>query len=200
MEMHRIKPGSPARRLPFNSKALAYLLNHTQDQHGIQVKHGLGTSLEAIPGIIASNDQECVKPPSVQFEQLAFYKVSVLVLAGEVDNRFNAKGLYLLAKRCGCKGRVPTCIIGDGQCREPAVLGRLPGKADGAVYHAAPRCSGWYQLEGIDEVFQGCALFRVPVMESACKPLIECFHEDCPVLQESMNSITDRNRLSKTGC
>jgi len=101
-----------------------HLYDQLEHMNGVEIEHRRRPSLKTGCRIIAAHDQKVPHLCTVQRIELAFDLVAVLVLAGEMDERFDAEPQDLRAEAPGEDGRVSAGIVGNRQRVNPSAPGR----------------------------------------------------------------------------
>ena len=101
-----------------------HLYDQIEHMNGVEIEHRRRPSLKTGCRIIAAHNQKVSHLCTVQGIKLAFDLVAVLVLAGKMDQRFDAEPQDLRAETTGEDSRVSAGIIGNRQRMNPSAPGR----------------------------------------------------------------------------
>ena len=112
-------------------KALVHVIDQLQDVHRINVEDRAGAPAETqVRGVVPGQHQHVADAPGGQAEEHRFHLVAVLVPAGDVDQRFDAGFLDLVAQQFGVDRRVAAGVIGDADGVDNAAAGGHLGAVD----------------------------------------------------------------------
>ncbi len=121
-ELGRLELGRLCRRPHLESGV--QLADQLEGMHRVEIEDRLGPSAETADGIVARHDQQVADACAGQAVQEPLQLVPVLVLAGEMDQGFDAHPDDLGAEKLGRDGGVAARIVGN---RQPVDLSAFHG-------------------------------------------------------------------------
>ncbi len=121
-----VRPLKPRARYALVRKAGVHLGEEVDEPDRVDVEDGCREALVTHDRVVAREREHVVEARRAELPAAALERVSVPVLAGEVDDHLLAARDHVGAERVGREHRVPARVVGDRQHVDPRVVGELP--------------------------------------------------------------------------